>query len=1042
MPTIAEQWQAFSQGLPADIPDTAYDSVREQYFRSRVLPVAYAAGEGESESRERFWKVSERVGKASMPKLQQMGAAALEAFTAPMRGLSGTPREKDYFASLHDATKTESGRQGVSQVVPEMAGAVAGTLPYFLPVARGAKALAGLVGGSEALAVAQANRALQTTLGAAAAGAYETAKHADQGREVALHEGLKGLAMGAAFVGALEYMGPMWRALRASSRVGLTVQEAKSVEAMVKGLADEAQTELATAALAKEPQLIPEIQKVVQAEVEGARQAGLPKMSPKVTPAEKPVEPSANMSGRGLSVVMQTPGGGEFTIANTPSVEQAAIAVKAQLARGATVVKQSGSEEQLHQLMKQVEGMVPEEVPVVEVKPTLPKWTPPILSGTPVAEMSAEAHLAALVESGLKKGQKTALAKEVEGMSLDDVLEVGPKQPIPKKPVSQMPEVPVPEAPPSVPPKWVIPEALPEPGNYLHPHEQMLPPAVQRSILENRLKNRLQRARTVTKQLEADNTFEPEAEALVQEVEGIQKQLARMEEAWAAKRTAPQPVDDVAEKLAASLRALGKEPPPVVEPPSLKPVEELSISELDDAISQLKGDDATLLETLFGREGAKAYNRLQRIANSSTRSDKEVGAATDELAKMEEALTEVQRNRLFGIGDTGYNLEQLQEIRQGIGQLDATSPETLGESLKWAVSKFDPANPKSDLAVYAQLRAAHQLAAERGWSTAEVMAHAYKGVAGRFRDMDDAAFMLEKFKKPATAPVANDASVPGLTGRPPSGSKFDIGDVSPSQRLQQRPGGGVLDTMTGKHYGSMIEALEQTGNEVLKTGPLGIRKVTDVPEGFAGMYDPLTKTTTYYKPLVNKSVVFHEQTHAMFDQTGLLPTVETVGGQPMAKKLLGAYTPAVRDFYTQSGTAGEEVLTKVMEAIRTKNTVWLERFGRADDGVDNVVKWATEQADGVLGQLDFVADSVAARRLQARMVDLKLRGKSLVEMDAQLSRFGGEVQQTGKGWQVSTPTMRRTFDTWDSVVNFVQKTFGEPLHAPELVDTSLLPGIA
>lgn len=225
--------------------------------------------------------------------------------------------------------------------------------------------------------------------------------------------------------------------------------------------------------------------------------------------------------------------------------------------------------------------------------------------------------------------------------------------------------------------------------------------------------------------------------------------------------------------------------------PPRKPLHELSMDELDQVISHQSASDKQVLVELFGHDEAKKYARLESKSNSTT-DPQGADAAYKELEKMQGALTEKQRNRLFGIDEPDeYSLEDARSIRAALGRVDPTTPRTLGESLKWAVTKFDPEHPAADPERYAQLRYAAEIAKENGWDSSEVMAHAYTSAAERFASPGDAAFMLDRLRPtPKEAPAAEPAQRIAAPGAAPGGGQVPP-KTTPSENSSVYLGSGL-----------------------------------------------------------------------------------------------------------------------------------------------------------------------------------------------------------------------------------------------------------
>jgi hypothetical protein len=204
----------------------------------------------------------------------------------------------------------------------------------------------------------------------------------------------------------------------------------------------------------------------------------------------------------------------------------------------------------------------------------------------------------------------------------------------------------------------------------------------------------------------------------------------------------------------------------------VKPIYGMSPDELGAAGETEKTKDQQLLTELFGEQGAKRYNALQRTANSALDTNR-ADAASAEISKMESALSEEQANRLYGIGEQGPTHEDYGDYSRALGNISGDTPQELGQSMKWAVTKMgdikDPSEMKPDQQqAYAQLRHGFEIADRQGWDKNEVLQAALSGASERFQDPEDAAFMLRQFMKPSGAPRSPEsASLPA--GQPLKG---------------------------------------------------------------------------------------------------------------------------------------------------------------------------------------------------------------------------------------------------------------------------------
>jgi hypothetical protein len=118
--------------------------------------------------------------------------------------------------------------------------------------------------------------------------------------------------------------------------------------------------------------------------------------------------------------------------------------------------------------------------------------------------------------------------------------------------------------------------------------------------------------------------------------------------------------------------------------------------------------DARIEPELFGEEGAKRYQRLQRVANSTTRSHEETAAASDEIARMESTLSDAQRDRLYGIGDQGLSADDLKAAASSATFYHPDNAQHLNDAnlLSTVGRELTTGRPESDITSALNLRGA------------------------------------------------------------------------------------------------------------------------------------------------------------------------------------------------------------------------------------------------------------------------------------------------------------------------------------------------
>jgi hypothetical protein len=216
---------------------------------------------------------------------------------------------------------------------------------------------------------------------------------------------------------------------------------------------------------------------------------------------------------------------------------------------------------------------------------------------------------------------------------------------------------------------------------------------------------------------------------------------------------------------------LASKTPSLPEVPVKEPWQ-MTRDELKDAATRAKATEEAADLSVFGsQEKLKRYNSAQRMAQSMDPNRAAEGSRI--VAEMEDALTPTQQDTLFGVGQT-HVAEDYAEFLKAANELDITSPEALGKSLRYAVTQVgDAVNPATmtpkQLRAYYQIKTAFEEATAKGWETSLISRHAFEGVAQRFGP-EDAAMMLNRFKKAYTAlpeSVQNPLTETVTTGAPP-----------------------------------------------------------------------------------------------------------------------------------------------------------------------------------------------------------------------------------------------------------------------------------
>ena len=199
--------------------------------------------------------------------------------------------------------------------------------------------------------------------------------------------------------------------------------------------------------------------------------------------------------------------------------------------------------------------------------------------------------------------------------------------------------------------------------------------------------------------------------------------------------------------------------------PSIPPWE-MSLEELNQAREQSRLDEKNIENEILGNR-AQEYKRLQRTADTAYDS-KKADEAYSKLEEMRNSLTQQQRDKLDGVGESGYTPDDYHDYIQALSGLDNTSPRGLGESLKYAVSRigngYDPeAMSHEQQVAYSQLREAKKIIDDKGFDSKEVSKYAIQAASSRFSN-EDVRFVLDRFLNPQNvAPTSYPSPVPEPT---------------------------------------------------------------------------------------------------------------------------------------------------------------------------------------------------------------------------------------------------------------------------------------
>lgn len=249
---------------------------------------------------------------------------------------------------------------------------------------------------------------------------------------------------------------------------------------------------------------------------------------------------------------------------------------------------------------------------------------------------------------------------------------------------------------------------------------------------------------------------------------------------------------------------------------------DLRPEQVDMEISRMQNADTKLLNDLFGEIGASKFKALERRANSAS-DPHGADQAYSQMEVMTNRLTPAQREQLYNPEyEKNYSLDDLRNFRRLLGSLDFDSPQALGESLKYAMTKVGTkSSPKemdaAEQGYFGQIRYALTEAARRGWNPEEILTNAVAKAAERFDSPENAAFMLERFlkKAPSKKPAEAVTPEPALTIEKPAETPIQPERSAPTSKDFTRAS-AILERTLAEHKGESFEQQQAAARKALE----------------------------------------------------------------------------------------------------------------------------------------------------------------------------------------------------------------------------------
>lgn len=1061
-------WWDFLKTLPAaDMPDNAYDALRDQFFYKQVAPELASSGKSPEASKASWMSATTRPGKSNWPKTDLAAAVAGKALLAPVLSLSGKKDAQDELEKFIQSKRLEASKQGSGSLsigATEMVGEMVGTAPYFALGIHGsnraAAALAGRLGvgksAGQAAALASelgpeaAARAGQAawdagvkslqhlaTIPAAGAvqGVYDAAKAQDGHRLV---EGLQGAAIGTAAGGVFEgLLNP-----RAVLKVlhGLGGSDAQAVLNVAKGIGTDADHAIANGLVSKYPNISGSLEQWLKESVEKAKKTATPR------------EPLEIAAGSKFSIVMRGADGKEYNLykQDPAKIDRLVEVVDKHLQKGGEIIKVNGSPDVVNKLYLQFENFARArgeyELPVT-IKGGDPDAGPLMLW-----KQSPEV-------------EPTSLASKTEGVSSPAAPsggKIGVDQISPTSFLEQMPDGSVLDKKSgaryssmeiALRANKIKYEVRNEYGSWYLPDGSHRPVSDQQhaSVAKVHLKTKGiaptddwdagQQMFAVGAIRRAQDGLEMTSSAVGSPA--FNTAIQDMWETAVAKRwkgivmdVLPDaedpngvfgnffiPTDKIGEVFMEPRKALRA----AKAAQQAKRVRKFELNE--DINNDRKGSEVNdirdLEATLAGKKPAALLDtsidspKYDKLRQQAYQSGLEVRSIT---------VGNGHQTTVVGKKEAVESLEQAYRESNQLGELTPDLHKRIGQALGYsekAINEFiDNMSKQGETSLTGKTLTELKSLVNDKSAFDEV----FEGMQDMFQgdDIDEwwaagnELFARLKSKQ-------KDAEI--LEWWNSKFRKFDLNED--------------IKAKDSFYHGTTPEGIKFRERP---THIRGVGRFSDLPPAY-GVTQPMgegRKPLIVYAPNSGnpniRGTVFHENIHGALAYMGKDGEVaNAIGMVPGTKQLQGAFTPEVVKL--AGPYINEEVVTHLTSAIRTKDGGKLQAFVNADGSLEEVMQVGANVAQTVKEIAMTATDSQYQRQLIRQMDDVIRRAGSIVDLKREATLMGDRLNIRKGVFELTSAGRRKTFKTRDELVTYMEENYREPLNAPNLLDESHIPSM-
>lgn len=1002
-PPQQQTWADIYQTLPHNIPDEAYDSLRNHFFYDKVAPSLTPSGVNLEDARHEFLKQTERPDKQAYPRTAMTATSAMHAAVSPLLGLYGKlTGDKEPKQSVDTEMGQEVGelhQQGINPTPYEMAGGMIGQLPYWGP----GMGAAGALGKAAEIGMA-GQKAINILAGGLVQGAYDAAS-ADKQPFIA---GLKGFGMGAGGVAAFELAGPMWRALK-GAHPELSSEAAQSVEDLTLGRYNDAIAQMASEAIADTDHIESTVAQWREQVGKAARKNGIPK--------ETNIQPSKGM----VELKVTGADGKSYVLSGSPEEVIKSPNLTDHLEAGGAIEAVNGDQAAVNKFMLLNERLKASDL-ALEVPLDKPSDTATWLDefAGPLSKKKLQtiklpndevrrsaANIGQMKESadysvqGDQTDLREQIAQSAHGKSFDEL------------PLDLKREVDLDVDDVLDTRRWDAKKAT---RPVVEPDK---PLAVDDTVQhaehgQGTVTEITGEAPEVLHKVEFKSEGQPPAEHLLSE-ESLTKvsepEPPKVKQYGVTLEKVP-PLDNISMEM---------QPEPRADTPNVEKVRGSADPELNaNGINQ-------------------ASYMAKRLAEKGGLDELHSG---DRTRAIQTSGFVLQENPLAAFKGTTEDLNS-----QRSGYLEGMPAEE-GRKVKDAFARETPDVP---------IPGRSPMTGQPGESLDQV----------KWRVLPYIKNLMDSFKEnPRKIGVTTHFSPINLVDAWGAKGFPDDFQIDTEHYLSHKESTSDVYELIPHGETWRLGKVELDSDTPLKDGIFLIRhgetdmnapsvKYRETPTihrfhgdsevlgGGSGaeIGHPGEKPSIYLAKDSQRDTLFHENFHGHITNLGLRKDVNSLLDDPIVHDIFnGAFDEGSKAIYgTTPHLIPEEVYAFTAAAIRTNDQGTIQAFAEADTDTESVLNWATEKSQALLDRAAEVPDSLHKRTLERRVGAVVARASRQLEDIKGYYSHAGEVDFDGNQWRFTQGDVSNIYTDRHDLINYLEENHQEPLLSPELVDTSALP---